>query len=62
MAGLQEKRIFLNCKLEDYPNFRQYLLRQKVLSVRAGFSFFLSFFCGEVILQPCVTVAGAAVL
>ena len=41
MAGLQEKRIFLNCKLEDYPNFRQYLLRQKVLSIRAGFSFFL---------------------
>ena len=40
MAGLQEKRIFLNCKLEDYPNFRQYLLRQKVLSIRAGFSFF----------------------
>lgn len=30
MAGLQEKRIFLNCKLEDYPNFRQYLLRQSV--------------------------------
>ena len=22
MAGLQEKRIFLNCKLEDYPNFK----------------------------------------
>lgn len=57
MAGLQEKRIFLNCKLEDYPNFRQYLLRQKVLSIRAGFSFFWGG-----ILQPCLPVAGAAQL
>lgn len=59
MAGLQEKRIFLNCKLEDYPNLRQYLLRQKVLSIRAGFSFF---FGGDLILQPCFTMTAAAKL
>lgn len=31
MAGLKQKRIFLNSKLEDYANFEKYPLREKVL-------------------------------
>lgn len=60
MAGLQEKRIFLNCKLEDYPNFRQYLLRQSV-EYKSWF-FFLVLAGGGGMLQPCLPVTGAAQL